>query len=73
MWWLLFVVHFAPTRTVMGRPEGVVAFVCGAFCVHGVHGAPRIQSCTKHWKTELQISGGVVQICFGFFPMLHSS
>ena len=65
MWWLLFVVPFA----------------CGGFClwcllrawracVHGValslHGAPRIQSCTQHWKTELQFSGGVVQICFCF-------
>ena len=83
---------------MMGRPERVVALVCGAFCVwwllfvvpfacggfclwcllrawracvHGValslHGAPRIQSCTQHWKPELQFSGGVVQICFGFF------
>ena len=66
MWWLLFVVPFA----------------CGGFClwcvlrawracVHGValslHGAPRIQSCTQHWKMELPFSGGVVQICFGFF------
>ena len=66
MWWLLFVVPFA----------------CGGFslwcllralraCVHGValslHGAPRIQSCTQHWKTELQFSGRDVQICFGFF------
>ena len=38
--------------------------------VHGVtlslHGAPQTQSCTQHWKTELQFSGGVVQICFGF-------
>ena len=28
---------------------------------------PRIQSSTQHWKTELQFSGGVVQLCFGFF------
>ena len=27
---------------------------------------PRIQSSTQHWKTELQFSGGVVQLCFGF-------
>ena len=68
MWWLLFVVPFA----------------CGGFClwcllrawracVHGValslHGGARIQSCTQHWKTELQFSGGVVQICFGFFSL----
>ena len=55
----------------------MVAFVCGAFCVWwllfavlfalSLHAAPRIQSCTQHWKTELQFSGGVVQICFGFF------
>ena len=65
-----------PTLTVMGRPERVVASFCGAFLrawrayVQGValslHGAPRIQSCTQHWKTELQFSGGVVQVCFGF-------
>ena len=68
MWWLPFVVPFA----------------CGGFClwcllrawracVHGValslHGGPRIQSCTQHWKTELQFSGGVVQICFCFFSL----
>ena len=66
-----------PTLTVKGRPERVVAFVCGAFGVWwllfavpfalSLHGAPRIQSCTQHWKTELQFPTGVVQICFGFF------
>ena len=60
----------------------MVPFACGGFClwcllrawracVHGValslHGVPRIQSCTQHSETELQLSGGVVQICFGFF------
>ena len=37
------------------------------WCRCTLNGAPGIQSCTQHWKKELQFSGGVVQICFGFF------
>ena len=66
MWWLLFVVSFACGDFCLWCP-----LRAWRACVHGValslHGAPRIQSCTQHWKSELLFSGGVVQICFDFF------
>ena len=39
-----------PTLTVMGGPERVVAFVFGAFCVHGVHVC---MACMCAWRCAL--------------------
>ena len=67
----------------MFSPERVVAFVCDAFCVHGVHMCMALHSpcMARHeykvapniGKPNCIFSGGVVPICFCFSPMLHST
>ena len=71
------------TLTVMGRPERVVAFVCGAFCVHGVHMCMVLRSpcmAPHEYKVAPKIGerncNFLEELCkfvLVFFPMLHST
>ena len=83
-----------PTLTVMPRPERVVAFVlwcllrvvafvCGAFCVHGVHVCMALRSpcmvpdaykvAPNIGKRNCNFPEEVCKFVLVFFPMLHFS